>query len=91
MAVVTVTDTGRVLKRPEDVSTFLAQYGIWYRRIEQPDSLDPGASEEQILAAYDEPLRMLKSEGGYTNADVIDVDADTPGLQQMLAKFSEEH
>ncbi len=91
MAVVTVTDTGRVLRKPEEVSTFLAQHGIWYRRFEELDKLDADANEEQILAAFDEPIRKLKSEGSYTTADVIDIDADTPGLTEMLAKFSEEH
>ncbi len=91
MAVVTVTDTGRVLRSPEEVSTSLAQHGIWYRRFEELDQLDADANEEEILAAFDEPIRKLYSEGGYTTTDVIDVDADTPGLEQMLAKFSEEH
>ena len=77
MAVVTVTDTGRVLRSPEEVSTFLAQHGIWYRRFEELDQLDADANEEQILAAFDEPIRKLHSEGGYTTADVIDIHADT--------------
>ena len=91
MAVVTVTDTGRVLRKPEEVSTFLAQHGIWYRRFEELDKLGADTNEAEILAAFDEPIRKLKSEGSYTTADVIDVDANTPGLTEMLAKFSEEH
>ena len=34
---------------------------------------------------------QLKTSGGYTAADVIDVRPDTPGLDAMLARFSSEH
>ena len=33
----------------------------------------------------------LKARGGYVTADVIDVTADTPNLDTMLAKFNREH
>ncbi len=91
MALVTVTDTGQVFRSPEEVSTFLAQHGIWYRRFEKLQELDSETDEQGILAAFDEPIRKLQREGGYTTADVIDIDADTPGLAEMLARFSEEH
>jgi len=91
VALVTQVDTGRVLREPEEISAFLATHGIWYRRFEGFEPLDPEASEDQILAAFAEPIDKLKAEGGYTTADVIDVDASTPGLSEMLARFSEEH
>ena len=44
-----------------------------------------------MLAAYAEQVAALKARGGYVTADVIDVTADTPNLDAMLAKFSREH
>jgi 1,2-dihydroxy-3-keto-5-methylthiopentene dioxygenase len=91
MAMVTVTDTGRVLEHPGEISAFLARHGIWYRRFDGVDRLGDDASPDQILAAFAEPIGALKSSGGYVTADVIDVKPDTPGLAAMLAKFNKEH
>ena len=91
MAIVTRVDDNTSMHDPEQISAFLSPYGIWYRRFEAIDHLDDDASDEEILAAFAEPISTLKSEEGYVTADVIDVKADTPGLEGMLAKFSKEH
>lgn len=91
MATVNIRDGNRVLDDVVEISEFLAQYGIWYRRFEGSDPLGENATDDQILAAYDEPIRKLKKEGGYVTADVINVTSDTPNLQQMLDKFNKEH
>ena len=46
---------------------------------------------EEILDAYALEIERLKSRGGYVTADVIDVNPQTPGLEEMLAKFNREH
>ena len=46
---------------------------------------------EDILAAYADEIERLKARGGYVTADVIDVTAQTPDLDAMLAKFRREH
>ena len=91
MALVTVTDTGRVIEQPGEISSFLEPYGIWYRRFEERNRPGDSASEEEILAAYDAPIRALRAEGGYTTADVIDIKPGMPGLPEMLARFAVEH
>lgn len=91
MGLVSINRTGEVLRDAEKISEFLAKQGIWYRRFDGQDSLSEGATQEEVLAAYDEPIRKLKAEGGYTTADVIDVESETPNLGAMLAKFSKEH
>ena len=91
MAVVTLTHKNRTLEDAEEISTFLARFGIWYRRFEGIENLDADASNEQILAAFDEPIRKLKVEGGYVTADVINIDPETPSLRPMLDKFNKEH
>ena len=91
MAVVTVTDTERVIDQPEEIATFLGRYGIWYRRFDNLDQIGEDATDEEILAAFDEPISELMQSGEYQTADVIDVKPTTPGIDGMLAKFASEH
>ena len=91
MAVVRIPDENRTLRETADVTAHLASIGIDYERWEPKVSLAPGASPEEILAAYQEPIEILKRRGGYVTADVIDVTPETPNLDAMLAKFSREH
>jgi len=91
MAVLTIRDDDRQLTDAGEVSDFLAQFGIWYRRFEGSVELDDDASDEQILAAYDGPVQELMAEGKYATADVINIKPDTPGLNDMLNKFNKEH
>ncbi len=91
MASITIPSEDRTLTNPEEIASFLAQYGIWYRRFEgDVDQLD-GMEDQEILAAFEEPIQKLKAEGGYVTADVINIKPDTPNLDAMLAKFDREH
>lgn len=91
MATVNVREENRTLTDPAEIADFLEGYGIWYRRFAASEEPADDASDEEILAAYDGPIRELCQAGGYRTADVIDVVADTPGLQEMLDKFNREH
>jgi 1,2-dihydroxy-3-keto-5-methylthiopentene dioxygenase len=51
----------------------------------------PDDSAENILEAYAGEIEKLKATGGYVTADLIDVTPETPGLEEMLAKFDREH
>ena len=44
-----------------------------------------------MLVGVRAEIETLKARGGYVTADVIDVNAETPNLDAMLAKFSSEH
>ncbi len=91
MAVLTIRDDNRQLTDAGEISDFLAQFGIWYRRFEGSVELDDHATDEQILAAYDGPIQELMAEGDYVTADVINIKPETPGLEDMLNKFNKEH
>ena len=58
--------------------------------IAQTGNSRQGTSEE-LLGSYAGKIDELKARGGYVTADVIDVNADTPGLEAMLARFNSEH
>ena len=91
MATITLRDQGETLDEPAAISSFLAGHGIWYRRFEGVDSLPEGAGDDEILAAYREPIAGLRASGGYVTADVINVNPQTPGLDAMLNRFNKEH
>src|SRR5258707_12168772 len=91
MAVLQIPDEHRSLREHGEVRDYLAGIGIEYERWESAAELPDDASADQVLSAYSEQIEELNRRGGYVSADVIDVHADTPGLDAMLAKFSIEH
>jgi 1,2-dihydroxy-3-keto-5-methylthiopentene dioxygenase len=80
-----------LLTTAAEVTAFLGRYGIDYERWVPAQSVAADAPAEAILAAYAREIATLKARGGYVTADVIDVTAETPNLDMMLAKFSREH
>jgi 1,2-dihydroxy-3-keto-5-methylthiopentene dioxygenase len=91
MAVLRIPDEQRTMSQQSEIRDYLAGIGIEYERWPLADDVTPEASAEQILNAYAPQVEELKRRGGYVTADVIDVHADTPGLDAMLAKFNIEH
>ena len=91
MAVLRIPEEQRSLREHEEVRDYLAGIGIEYERWEKPADLPEDASAHQVLSAYASQIEEWKRRGGYVTADVIDVNADTPGLDAMLAKFNIEH
>lgn len=91
MAVLRIPEEQRSLREHDEVRDYLAGIGIEYERWETPADLPENASAEQVLSAYAPQIEELKRRGRYVTADVIDVNADTPGLDAMLAKFNIEH
>jgi 1,2-dihydroxy-3-keto-5-methylthiopentene dioxygenase len=91
MAVLQIPDENRSLHEHDAIRDYLAGIGIEYERWPLAADLAADASAEQVLSAYRPQIEQLKKRGGYVTADVIDVNADTPGLDTMLAKFNIEH
>jgi 1,2-dihydroxy-3-keto-5-methylthiopentene dioxygenase len=91
MAKLNVPDQGRTLTDPVEINEFLRPFGIQYERWEASRPVGPDASSDQILEAYKPEIDRLKERGGYVTADVINVTAETPGLDAMLNKFNKEH
>ncbi|MDG2012566.1 MAG: acireductone dioxygenase [Pirellulaceae bacterium] len=91
MATVHVPDSNRSITDPNEINAFLAPFGIRYEKWDVEGRIGPAATDEEILTAYGPEIDRLKAEGGYMTADVINVQPDTPGLDDMLAKFDKEH
>ncbi len=90
MAVLTIPAENRRLTDGAEIAAYLHRmevgYACWGVR-----SLPEDATPADILAAYAPEIEELKAAGGYVTADVVDVKPDTPGLEEMLAKFNREH
>lgn len=91
MASITIPSEDRTLDQPREITEFLGRFGIWYRRYEGDVGSLEGCSNEEILAAFAEPIQALKEEGGFVTADVINITPEIPNLDVMLAKFDKEH
>jgi 1,2-dihydroxy-3-keto-5-methylthiopentene dioxygenase len=91
MAVLRIPDEQHTLREEGEIREHLAGIGIEYERWPIAGDLEADASADQVLSRYAVQIEQLKKRGGYVTADVIDVNADTPGLDTMLAKFNIEH
>ncbi|HTU44648.1 MAG TPA: cupin domain-containing protein [Bryobacteraceae bacterium] len=91
MAILTIVDRNQVFSKKEDIQDHLAPTGIEYDRWEILPGIDKSSSSEFILESYAEHIERVKEKGGYAKADVVNVNAVTPGLDAMLARFSTEH
>ena len=91
MATITIQDENRTITDANEVNEFLQPFGICFEKWDVEGRIGPEATNDEILDAYSEEIDRLKESGGFVTADVINVTADTPGLDEMLAKFSKEH
>jgi 1,2-dihydroxy-3-keto-5-methylthiopentene dioxygenase len=91
MAVVTIAGENTKLTDEHEIRECLKSYGIDYLRWTPAHDVPIDASADEVLRAYAKEIDDLKVRGGYVTADVIDVTPETPGLDEMLAKFDREH
>jgi 1,2-dihydroxy-3-keto-5-methylthiopentene dioxygenase len=91
MAVITIHDQNRTLRNEQEIRNYLSTLGIDYERWPKVERVGPDESAEKVLEAYASEIEKLKATGGYVTADVIDVTPETPGLEEMLARFDREH
>jgi 1,2-dihydroxy-3-keto-5-methylthiopentene dioxygenase len=91
MATVRIPGEQRTLTDQGEVTRYLATLGIDYERWPVAERVAADAPADAVLSAYSPEIETLKARGGYVTADVIDVTAQTPNLDAMLAKFNTEH
>ena len=91
MAVIKVPAENVTVTDQAAITAYLAARGIDYERWTPAHEVAADAPADAVLAAYAPEVEALKARGGYVTADVIDVSADTPNLDTMLAKFNREH
>jgi len=80
-----------VLDQPDEIAQRLSQIGVTFERWTAGCALASDASQDEILAAYAEPVARLKEFYGFQSADVISVRPDNPQRVELRAKFLSEH
>ncbi|MFJ3369813.1 1,2-dihydroxy-3-keto-5-methylthiopentene dioxygenase [Pseudomonas sp. NPDC086251] len=81
----------KVLTHFEDIASTLAEQGVRFDRWQAAAKIQPGASQEDMIAAYQAPIDKLMTERGYLSIDVVSLNSDDPQTAEMRAKFLDEH
>jgi 1,2-dihydroxy-3-keto-5-methylthiopentene dioxygenase len=84
----------RIIQSESEIRAALQPLGIDFERWDLsilPEGAADSGPAESVLAAFAEPIADMQRRGGYTTVDIIDVNAQTPGLDAMLARFDKEH
>ena len=81
----------KMLTDPADIASTLAPLGVRFERWQANAPIAPGASQEEVIAAYRHEIDKLMQEGGYVTVDVISLDRSHPQKAELRAKFLDEH
>ncbi|VVO64584.1 Acireductone dioxygenase [Pseudomonas fluorescens] len=81
----------KVLTHFEDIASTLAELGVRFDRWQAVTKIQPGASQEEIIGAYQMPIDTLMTELGYVNVDVVSQSSDHPQNAELRARLLEEH
>ncbi|MEE7546567.1 acireductone dioxygenase [Xanthomonas sp. Kuri4-1] len=69
----------------------LQKIGVTFERWKATQPVEPGATSEQVMAAYREDIDRLVAERGFKTVDVVSIAPDNPKREEMRAKFLDEH
>jgi len=81
----------KVLTHFEDIASTLAEQGVGFDRWQAAAKIQPGASQEEVIAAYQQQIDKLMTERGYVTVDVISLNNDHPQKAELRARFLDEH
>ena len=81
----------KLLCHAEDIAATVAEVGVRFERWQASAPIAPGASQDEVLAAYAPQIQRLKDEQGYVTVDVVSLTADHPQKDELRAKFLDEH
>lgn len=69
----------------------LDKVGVRFEQWEATQPIVPGASQEEVIAAYRGDIDRLMQEKGYQSVDVISLTPDHPDRAVLRQKFLSEH
>ncbi|MBO3275630.1 1,2-dihydroxy-3-keto-5-methylthiopentene dioxygenase [Pseudomonas schmalbachii] len=81
----------KLLTNVEDIAATLDEVGVRFERWAANAPIAPGASQDEVIAAYRHEIQRLMDEQGYVTVDVISLNADNPQKDELRAKFLDEH
>ncbi|SDY99320.1 acireductone dioxygenase [Pseudomonas sp. NFIX28] len=81
----------KVLTHFDDIAATLAEQGVRFDRWQAATRIQPGASQEEVISAYQQQIDRLMTERGYISVDVLSLDNNHPQKAELRAKFLDEH
>jgi 1,2-dihydroxy-3-keto-5-methylthiopentene dioxygenase len=75
----------------KDIAGELSKVGVRFEQWQANQPIAPGASQEQVIAAYRHDIDRLMREEGYQAVDVISLTPDHPDRAALRQKFLSEH
>lgn len=73
------------------IADALGQVGVRFEQWEASQPIAPGASQDEVIAAYRADIDRLMSTEGYQTVDVISLKPDHPERATLRQKFLSEH
>ncbi|MEN1924911.1 acireductone dioxygenase [Luteimonas sp. MJ293] len=80
-----------VTEEGDRIASELAAIGVTFERWQAAHPVEPGASQEEVLAAYRQDVDRLVAERGFTSVDVISIAPNHPERDEIRRKFLDEH
>ncbi len=74
-----------------DIAAQLKRIGVRFEQWQANAPVEPGATPEQVMAAYRADIDALVAENGFKSVDVVSIAPDNPAKEAMRAKFLDEH
>lgn len=69
----------------------LAAINVAFEQWEATQPVTPGASSEEVMAAYRSDIDRLVQARGFRSVDVVSIGPDHPNREEMRRKFLDEH
>ncbi len=69
----------------------LKKIGVTFERWQAAHEVAPGASQDEVFAAYRADIDRLVAERGFKSVDVASIAPDNPNRAELRKKFLDEH
>jgi len=73
------------------IASELNAIGVTFERWEATQPVAPGASQEEVFAAYRADIDRLVEQNGFKSVDVASIAPDNPNRAELRKKFLDEH
>ncbi|MCL1633889.1 acireductone dioxygenase [Luteimonas sp. SX5] len=74
-----------------DIARELQKIGVTFERWQAAQPIQPGATPEEVMAAYKTDIDRLVKQHGFKTVDVVSIAPDNPNRAEMRKKFLDEH
>ena len=73
------------------IAAELQKIGVTFERWQATAPVAPGASQDEVFAAYRADIDRLVAERGFKSVDVASIAPDNPNRAELRKKFLDEH